>query len=101
MIRLPPRSTRTDTLIPDTTLFRSRTLRVGQRSLQENQHQGEAGVNDALLDAFEEAEGAGVKVEDGKGDRDHEDRIAPEGAPGTVIGAVEGLRRHQRNLARP
>src|SRR3546814_13274462 len=32
MIRRPPRSTRTDTLFPDTTLFRSR-LRVQLRSL--------------------------------------------------------------------
>src|SRR3546814_6329680 len=39
MIRLPPRSTRTDTLFPDTTLFRSegalrRRLRVHPRQLQ-------------------------------------------------------------------
>src|SRR3546814_15254741 len=36
MIRLPPRSTRTDTLFPYTTLFRSRSLRsdlVSERAL--------------------------------------------------------------------
>src|SRR3546814_8486155 len=31
MIRLPPRSTRTDTLFPDTTLFRSRNAAAAQR----------------------------------------------------------------------
>src|SRR3546814_9808713 len=31
MIRRPPRSTRTDTLFPYTTLFRSRALRAGRR----------------------------------------------------------------------
>src|SRR3546814_6317116 len=30
MIRRPPRSTRTDTLFPDTTLFRSEQLRAGK-----------------------------------------------------------------------
>src|SRR3546814_7551824 len=33
MIRRPPRSTRTDTLFPYTTLFRSRTKRSGRRSI--------------------------------------------------------------------
>src|SRR3546814_9530742 len=32
MIRRPPRSTRTDTLFPYTTLFRSRALVMGERS---------------------------------------------------------------------
>src|SRR3546814_8647711 len=32
MIRRPPRSTRTDTLVPSTTLFRSAGLRVGTAS---------------------------------------------------------------------
>src|SRR3546814_8355399 len=35
MIRLPPRSTRTDTLCPDTTLVRSRMLLAGERLLLE------------------------------------------------------------------
>src|SRR3546814_11941967 len=35
MIRLPPRSTRTDTLCPDTTLVRSRMLLSGERLLLE------------------------------------------------------------------
>src|SRR3546814_17221997 len=35
MIRRPPRSTRTDTLFPYTTLFRSRR-RTGQRTVREN-----------------------------------------------------------------
>src|SRR3546814_14864643 len=36
MIRRPPRSTRTDTLFPDTTLFRSRHPRLGIDLEQEN-----------------------------------------------------------------
>src|SRR3546814_16374433 len=32
MIRRPPRSTRTDTLFPYTTLFRSRAVRVSEKS---------------------------------------------------------------------
>src|SRR3546814_13819317 len=40
MIRLPPRSTRTDTLFPDTTLFRSRHLSLA--ALGEAYHVGVA-----------------------------------------------------------
>src|SRR3546814_9405612 len=39
MIRRPPRSTRTDTLFPDTTLFRSRRFDVAE-------HQGRRAVGD-------------------------------------------------------
>src|SRR3546814_20680211 len=35
MIRRPPRSTRTDTLFPDTTLFRSRPLHIAARKADE------------------------------------------------------------------
>src|SRR3546814_16494684 len=35
MIRRPPRSTRTDTLFPYTTLFRSLSAAVGQRQVEE------------------------------------------------------------------
>src|SRR3546814_8629230 len=38
MIRRPPRSTRTDTLFPYTTLFRSRLVDVVRQGLQPRQH---------------------------------------------------------------
>src|SRR3546814_10343387 len=38
MIRLPPRSTRTDTLFPYTTLFRSRKDKPGNRTLRGYRH---------------------------------------------------------------
>src|SRR3546814_5398053 len=40
MIRRPPRSTRTDTLFPYTTLFRSQFLRLGDRRLLVELHTG-------------------------------------------------------------
>src|SRR3546814_15544092 len=40
MIRRPPRSTRTDTLFPDTTLFRSRDERLGRRDLARRRREG-------------------------------------------------------------
>src|SRR3546814_4124488 len=49
MIRRPPRSTRTDTLFPYTTLFRSRHQRVAQREQRPDaadQHRADAGVAD-------------------------------------------------------
>src|SRR3546814_11772396 len=44
MIRRPPRSTRTDTLFPYTTLFRSRGALVAQRAQQEPQPRGKGAV---------------------------------------------------------
>src|SRR3546814_3615077 len=38
MIRRPPRSTRTDTLFPYTTLFRSPRRRCGRRRLRQHRH---------------------------------------------------------------
>src|SRR3546814_3088743 len=42
MIRRPPRSTRTDTLFPYTTLFRSPEIRAGARRLGQDQGSDEA-----------------------------------------------------------
>src|SRR3546814_19216161 len=54
MIRRPPRSTRTDTLFPYTTLFRSQALRAHQLAVAIDQHV--AGIARALnLFAVEEA----------------------------------------------
>src|SRR3546814_1532481 len=44
MIRRPPRSTRTDTLFPYTTLFRSQTI-VTQSSAQANTHSPGGAIN--------------------------------------------------------
>src|SRR3546814_5143952 len=41
MIRRPPRSTRTDTLFPYTTLFRSALAPPGERQRAENEEEGE------------------------------------------------------------
>src|SRR3546814_6812460 len=58
MIRRPPRSKRTDTLFPDTTLFRSLQLRQTLRERQRGQRGdaqghggalGETGIEDAVL----------------------------------------------------
>src|SRR3546814_990406 len=54
MIRRPPRSTRTDTLVPYTTLFRSRLGAFGVVELQPHHHA-------ALADADEEV---GVELHD-------------------------------------
>src|SRR3546814_5697399 len=43
MIRLPPRSTRTDTLLPYTTLFRSGTSRAFDRALGRRSREGTHG----------------------------------------------------------
>src|SRR3546814_2610708 len=48
MIRRPPRSTRTDTLFPYTTLFRSFDLVTGQRP-----NTGRLGISDAYWNSFE------------------------------------------------
>src|SRR3546814_1637026 len=58
MIRRPPRSTRTDTLFPYTTLFRSRRRREGARGEQQRCREGgeprefRAGRHHGLLDRF-------------------------------------------------
>src|SRR3546814_14741031 len=54
MIRRPPRSTRTDTLFPDTTLFRSEACR--ERGVILASH------DDATLEHVEEAAAQGVRV---------------------------------------
>src|SRR3546814_4712451 len=53
MIRRPPRSTRTDTLFPYTTLFRSHRLRIGGFRAG-----GRKGEEHRSADAAEQSEGA-------------------------------------------
>src|SRR3546814_11718557 len=45
MIRRPPRSTRTDTLFPDTTLFRSRAAANGDQGRVVGFHDGDAQIS--------------------------------------------------------
>src|SRR3546814_20748240 len=49
MIRRPPRSTRTDTLFPYTTLFRSKTALFANDSLKDNFKGGETQVNLSVI----------------------------------------------------
>src|SRR3546814_5424854 len=49
MIRRPPRSTRTDTLFPYTTLFRSPTELVGRRGHEGGRLDGRSGWSDPVL----------------------------------------------------
>src|SRR3546814_18217203 len=57
MIRRPPRSTRTDTLFPDTTLFRSVAGRAAQGQRAFDGGGGELGVADVVGVAGVEAAG--------------------------------------------
>src|SRR3546814_5209860 len=62
MIRGPPRSTRTDTLFPYTTLFRSIPVRVGQHARVE--HEVSIGRHAAAVgERFEQQRQRGVEVE--------------------------------------
>src|SRR3546814_6492074 len=49
MIRRPPRSTRTDTLFPYTTLFRSVGEVAGRAGLEVDQHRADIGLEEAAL----------------------------------------------------
>src|SRR3546814_10874323 len=48
MVRLPPRSTRTDTLFPDTTLFRSAQSPASESAGMESDHDALRGQRPAL-----------------------------------------------------
>src|SRR3546814_9551437 len=63
MIRLPPRSTRTDTLFPDTTLFRSQIeLRIAEaeRSGAQEPLLGGAGIAQLQMNPAEQEAGLGI-----------------------------------------
>src|SRR3546814_15433201 len=56
MIRLPPRSTRTDTLFPYTTLFRSASETPTQaKAIEDNYEKALATYLDTLIEGFAEA----------------------------------------------
>src|SRR3546814_4746506 len=85
MIRRPPRSTRTDTLFPYTTLFRSRHAHVSLH-LQLAHHEGGGGVEvagDQRLEVIHRqgdgAVGLGILVADGAGSAvDEDDAVVAE-----------------------
>src|SRR3546814_17046127 len=90
MIRRPPRSTRTDTLFPYTTLFRSLDG-IGKGDV--DVHPG-AGNTDVALHDVADAEHAGHVVQlvrprcepEGRPARDHEERAGPRDARPDVVG---------------
>src|SRR3546814_1240689 len=78
MTRRPPRSTRTDTLFPDTTRFRSHRGGAAGDAFEDRFHQIAGPGVDA--EAEPEAAGAAVPVRAGKaGERRHEDKAALHG----------------------
>src|SRR3546814_5955206 len=86
MIRLPPRSTRTDTLFPYTTLFRSRAPQVGDEQTVGRPEdpvqdvRGHVGERGEGVDAVEEADLGLVDVADARRDALVEERITQLGA---------------------
>src|SRR3546814_5461318 len=77
MIRRPPRSTRTDTLFPYTTLFRSERVAQAKDSLPAGVQPQLAPLTTGLGEifmfsvAFEHPDGKGVKVVDGQRSEEH------------------------------
>src|SRR3546814_13062849 len=64
MIRRPPRSTRTDTLFPYTTLFRSETGQQLRSYIEriERLEEEKKGLSEDIKDVFAEAKGNGFDV---------------------------------------
>src|SRR3546814_10412869 len=59
MIRRPPRATRTDTLVPYTTLFRSPFIR---QELQDTIHEEQVKLNEHVLSVIDQAGGPGAEI---------------------------------------
>src|SRR3546814_18541984 len=82
MIRRPPRSTRTDTLFPYTTLFRSLIVDVSRKSTTElGLNRSEGGAFDAVLDAVvadEKIEDVFLGITDGDQFRGQLKQMLPE-----------------------
>src|SRR3546814_9894239 len=90
MIRRPPRSTRTDTLFPYTTLFRSGEEAEIAQDAQMILRDAGAGVADEA-DAMRAKVGdAAEEVRDGVGQRVGIERVDGEIAPGGVFAPVVG-----------
>src|SRR3546814_13558386 len=77
MIRRPPRSTRTDTLFPYTTLFRSTDDRIGALAVETTLHGWrEVGIAQALRQALAVATGVRVEPRHGLPERGMSARLA-------------------------
>src|SRR3546814_20535758 len=92
MIRRPPRSTRTDTLFPYTTLFRSERVAQAKDSLPAGVQPQLAPLTTGLGEifmfsvAFEHPDGKGVKVVDGQpGWQSDGSYLTPEGEKLTTV----------------
>src|SRR3546814_6878600 len=78
MLRRPPRSTRTDTLFPYTTLFRSRRLqRDGDQQQESADRRGGEGIGDIDRDRDEDAERRRVALAEAR-DRRADDEDLPQ-----------------------
>src|SRR3546814_2774452 len=102
MIRLPPRSTRTDTLCPYTTLFRSRPLSVSHRNLDDAERRPAL----ALVGEMELAIFGGDEELDQRCPRDRGLRLADGAGDEGPIGGEQlsfaiGQCRHHARLADP
>src|SRR3546814_16601865 len=84
MIRRPPRSTRTDTLFPYTTLFRSRSVRLGR----EQRGRRKRGEDLTLLNAVPLACCVGAHENQ---DERIDDRMAANGLPHDLIALFRAL----------
>src|SRR3546814_7251386 len=92
MIRRPPRSTRTDTLFPYTTLFRSGQEGDGRgRSAEQEQRDGQ--FRAAAIGAVDGGEDQGADRARGKGER--EDGERPERSVERVEMRKQQLGKHQ------
>src|SRR3546814_10731272 len=90
MIRRPPRSTRTDTLFPYTTLFRSRDTQVdqhgGELGVERPQAVGQAGAREVGVDCNRNLRHPGTGDRTGAvlhflDARDHRPRVRQQAAP--------------------
>src|SRR3546814_1734783 len=91
MIRRPPRSTRTDTLCPDTTLFRSV---IDDIALDLADQQREAGIGEGVLDHAHHNEARRQEIGEG-----HPHHLAPAAAQSDGEDAEEQQRRDRRRPA--
>src|SRR3546814_6650862 len=105
MIRRPPRSTRTDTLFPYTTLFRSLIVDVSRKSTTElGLNRSEGGACDALLDAVvadEKIEDVFLGITDGDQFRGQLQQMRPEHEGGVFETVTSGSRALSRYLQDP
>src|SRR3546814_6360767 len=89
MIRRPPRSTRTDTLLPYTALFRSRQPRPGHDVEDQPQHHHDPGGPETPVPAHLLAERAGDQRRDDHADVDRDVEDLERHRAADIVGLVE------------